>query len=437
MAQAQTWEFRTADIRRSLWGILLLLAAFTGILTASFAVNLNLNWLMALMLITFLGGGFAISWWIWRSETVTLYHDRIISAIYGDIYLDDIIKITRPLTTTHALKLHLGKRKIRWQLGKNSRSLISSTDAELAAFGNFTYALEQLLEKKQGNRTSRTTAAAIKPTATAEPENVVTQLKKANKGMGKQEWTVYLGLLLAALGLVRACGHSWFKRNDIRGMKTASEQMFVRRLQETNEAVAARWQKEGPAFLYTNDKDARIRLFPDMNFDNPLGMEAFMYVEANRGLEAFLTNKDSAALFIYVVAGDSSSLIMRPQRYAQRDSSARHFYFRAYDPQQRIRPAGIHPADTSGQDQWPVFNVSWEVEVKPGQSMYNAITESMPGMPVMVSQVRLRPTFRLYMTGRTGGGMDAAGFREAVQGLNQLLKKHHVDTSLFVNRQFN
>lgn len=421
MKNPPTWQFTIGDQKRGIWGVVAVLAAFIVTIVPCLLLNLNIGiTITATLMVTFTLLFFIIRW-MWRKETLTLYHDRIESALYGTIYFTDIRKISRPwVATSAAIKLRLKKRSVSWYMTRSSRAIIQNTPEEVMAFEDFLRQLEAAMNKQAPKQVK------IRDADTGADTTPAAQLGQINRS-GNDKTGLIAGIsfiILVLLGMATCVSHS--RKPDFKRMKAASEERFYRGKQEVDQLVARRMEKEGGAFLYTNDHAATIKLFPYINTDNPLNIDLFQYTEANKDISAILANPDSAQLNIYIISGDSAVRRMKS------GTSARQLFFRAYDPQQHVRPANVRPNDTTGQDSYPVFDVSWNVPLQDTTNLLYAMERSIPGMHIMLSQVRLRPTFYFYMTGKVKQGMNEPAFREAVITLNKLLHRSKVDTTTFI-----
>lgn len=381
-------------------------------------LKVNFTLLMITILVIFLASIILTIKWMWRKETITLYHDRIESALYGVIYFSEIRKISSPwMAGNTAIKLHLEKRKVSWSMLRSSRALIQNTPEEVSDFQNFLQELEQRLQRQEKK----------KPKTNDTPAAPATQLHQINNTRSSHTGLLIgISAIFGLVLLVRACLPQFRHSSQIRSMKTASEQIFYDRKKQIDQLVAQRLVKEGGAFLYTNDHAATIKLFPYIHTGNPLNIDLFEHLAAIKDMTAILDNPDSAQLDIFIISGDSSVRRMRP------DTAARQFFLRTYDPSQHIRPGYLKSDDTTNLSSYPVFDMSWNVRLKDTGNIVHAIRHSIPAVNVMLSQVRLRPAFYLYLTGKVKHGMNEVAFKDAVTALNQLLHQNKVDTSGFV-----
>lgn len=423
MKHPTTWQFNIGDQKRGIWAFVAMMTAFLGTVVPGLLLNLSVGIIITVMLVVMITLMFLTIRWMWRKETLSLYHDRIESALYGTIYFTDILKISRPWgAMSPAIKLRLKKRRVSWSMVRSSRALIQNTPEEVMAFEDFLRQLEAAMTK-QAPATIPLKVDDTTPTAAITPAAQLSQINKSGNNLSGLVTGATI-IVVILLGVGTCVTRS--RKPDFKRMKAASEERFYKGKQQLEELVAQRIKDEGGAFLYTNDHAATIKLFPYINTGNPLNIDLFQYTEANKDIAAILANPDSAQLDIYVISGDSAVRRMKP------DTSGRQFFFRAYDPKQRIRPANVHPNDTTGQDSYPVFDVSWNVPVQDTTHLLYAMDRSIPGMHIMLAQVGLRPAFYLYMTGKVKQGMNEAAFREAVITLNKLLHRSNVDTSRFI-----
>ncbi|RBL91486.1 hypothetical protein [Chitinophaga flava] len=418
MQSPLTWHFNIGDQKKAAWSTVLIALGILALILTGLILNVNLTLLMITMLVIFLGSIILTIKWMWRKETITLYHDRIESALYGVIYFSEIRKISSPwMASSTAIKLHLEKRKVSWAMLRSSRALIQNTLEEVSDFEKFLQELEQRLQlqEKKKPKTNDTHAAPV------------TQLHQINNTRRSHTGLIIgISAIFGLVFLIRACLPQFRHNSQIRSMKTASEQIFYERKKQIDQLVAQRLEKEGGAFLYTNDHAATIKLFPYIHTDNPLNIDLFEHLAAIKDMTAILANPDSAQLDIFIISGDSSIRRMRT------DTTTRQFFLRTYDPSQHIQPSYLKPGDTTDINSYPVFDMSWNVVLRDTGNIVNAIRRSIPAVNVMFSQIRLRPAFYLYLTGKVKQGMNEVAFRDAVTALNQLLHQNKVDTSGFV-----
>nr|WP_295874950.1 hypothetical protein [uncultured Chitinophaga sp.] len=421
MKNSPTWQFTVLDRQRSLWGAAAVMAGFLGTCVPGLVLNFSVGIIIGAMLLVTLPLMFFMMRWSWRPETITLYHDRMESALYGTIYFTDIRKITRPWgANAPGVKLRLAQKRVSWYMTRSSRAAVQNTPEEVAIFTDFLRHLEAALNKQEQKQFK--TSEVKTGEAHSSPAEQLSQINNHpdnNASLITGVTFILLIVMVAAMCATRG------RKPDFARMKAASQERFYSNQQKLKELVAQRMEKEGGAFLYTNDHAATIKLLPKISTDNPLNIELFQYTEANRDIEAILANPDSAQLDIYIIAGDSAIRRMRP------GTAGRQFFFRAYDPNQRIPPAGTPRGDTTGQHNFPVLDVSWKVSLTDTSHLLYAMDRSIPGINIMLSQIRLRPTFRFYMTGKVKQGMNEPAFREAVITLNKLLHRNKVDTTTF------
>ncbi|NLR62809.1 hypothetical protein HGH92_00700 [Chitinophaga varians] len=426
MKNPPAWQFNIADQKRGIWSFAATMLAFFGTVVPGLLLDLNIGIIITAMLAVVFTVLFLTLRWTWRKEALTLFPDRIESALYGTIYFTDIRKISRPWgAMSPAIRLRLKDRRVSWSMVRSNRALIQNTPEEVMLFEDFLQQLETAMNK-QGPQHVRPQFKADDTNTHVTPAEQLSQINRSrNNNAGLIIGATIVIVILMGVGTCVTRS----RNPDFKRMKAASEERFYRGKQKVEELVAQRMEKEGGAFLYTNDHAATIKLFPYINTDNPLNIELFQYTGANKDIDAILANPDSVQLDIYVISGDSAVRRMRP------GTSARQFFFRAYDPKQRIRPANVLPNDTTRQESYPVLDISWRVPLQDTTNMLYAMDRSIPGMDLMLAQVRLRPTFYLYMTGKVNQGMNEPAFREAVITLNKLLHRNHVDTSTFVIRR--
>ncbi|QJB36849.1 hypothetical protein HF324_02850 [Chitinophaga oryzae] len=421
MKNSATWQFTVLDRQRSLWGAAAVMAGFLGTCIPGLVLNFSVGIVIGAVLLVTLPLMYFMMTWSWRQETITLYHDRMESALYGTVYFSDIRKITRPWgANAPGVKLRLANRRISWYMTRSSRAVRQNTPEEVAIFGDFLRHLEAALSKQEQKqfKTSDVKTEDTHPSPAA-------QLSQINNHPNDNTSLIVGATFILLITMVVAMCATRGRKPDLARMKAASQERFYSNKQKLDELVARRMEKEGGAFLYTNDHAATIKLLPEISTGNPLNIELFQYTEASRDIEAILANPDSAQLDIYIIAGDSAIRRMRS------DTSERQFFFRAYDPRQHIRPAGKPWGDTTGQYNDPVLDVSWTVTLKDTSHMLYAIDRSIPGISMMLSQIRLHPSFRFYMTGKVKQGMNEMAFTEAVITLNKLLHRNKVDTITF------
>ncbi|MBC9929539.1 hypothetical protein [Chitinophaga qingshengii] len=415
--QPSTWHFNIGNRKRAAWGVVACVFVMMALIIPGLLLNLHITIVIGVTVVAGLTSILLMVKWMWQKETLTLYHDRIESALHGVIYFTDIRKITTPwIADSAAIKLHLRKGSVAWYMTRNPRAFVQNTPEDVLAFEDFLRQLEAALGKQEKKQV-RTGNDSPSPAAQLEQIN---QSRRHQTGLIIGISSVFL-LVIA----IRACAPLWREPNFKR-MKAASEERFHAGKQKVDALVAQKIQQEGGAFLYTNDHAATIKLFPYIHTDNPLNIDLFQYTEANKDIAAILQNPDSVQLDIYIISGDSSIRRMRS------DTASRQLFFRTYDPAQHIRPLGTPPGDTTAAENYPVFDRIWRIPLQDTSNLHHAMERSIPGINIMLSQIRLRPSFYFYMTGKVKQGMNEPAFREAIITLNQLLHQNKVDTSTFI-----
>ncbi len=440
---SKIYEFKFQNVKAMRYMALL----FTGI-PFIFLLDPGVRvWVFMLVLMGPMALGFGLFILKVKAHDVIRVEDSYLdSSYFGKVSYDDILSISSPLPYAKPciqLKLKDG-RKMTWAL--NFRDNMFHGKEDLDTFLNFTQALEGQL-KKTGDK-----SLPVKPpvfsseevssgvNALSEKQDVPSlaeQLEKVKQQNNSSKWVLPIGLVFALLALVRTCGKDWFKSNDFNGpeMVKSSEKLFERTSAEAKLVLEKLVVKSGPYFLYSNDSSASLTLLPALDMGNPTGISAFKYVSANKSLRAFIDHPDSAELNLYIMGKGNRIEKLTKSSLNSGDSTKTWLYFRAYDPELKFpSPGGTSKDSVSAR----AFDIKTGVPLQDTVALDKAISEAFPGMKMMLANVKFRPsTFKLYLAGKTGSGMNEGLFRKAVHALNKQMHAAKVDTSVFKLKIFN
>ncbi|MCW3466757.1 hypothetical protein [Chitinophaga nivalis] len=435
MAVTHSYQFTVVSHTRTLWSTLGIVFGGMALLFTGLSLKLPEVWVIVISVTAMLAGIIFMLRWIHRAESITLSADRLQSALYGEIMLADIVKTSAPwygIPPSLKVRLRNGKSHV-WGLN-SSKSAIPPTATDLADLTAFILQLQLQLSSSQQTTTSIPGGGSVSKTPAPTPTSTGgVPVNKFSQWVNQPAVLISLGLLIAALSVIRACVIE-ARRDQFRGLRTSSEKMYQINKERVRAVLAEKLKTEGAAFLYTNDTAASLALAPQINDDNPLGISLFEHSQANMDMEAFLANPDSMPIFTYLVGGDTVVTRMRAGFTGAPDSSEQQLLVRAYDPNQHIKPNYPRNNDTTT---YRVFDVCWGINIKDTSNLQYAIDRSMPGMNIMLSQIRLRKTFYFYFAGRESSGISEARFKAGIRALNALLHKNKVDTSLFIYKTFN
>ncbi|MGX5817662.1 hypothetical protein ACWKWU_05670 [Chitinophaga lutea] len=211
--------------------------------------------------------------------------------------------------------------------------------------------------------------------------------------------------------------------------------MFEENVAEAKVVMERMMQGKGGVFLYSNDKDATVRLVPDIDDSNPTGVSALQYVNANENLRKFIENPDSFDIRIVMTSGGDVKAFRKS--ILNMDDSAKHtLYLRFSDTSLHIIPPRERAVTREDSLGYPAFEMSTAVPLYDTLRLDEAIDKALPAMRMMLAQVRHRPTFRLYLAGAEKDGINETLFQKALQALNRQLLDVKADTSRFVYRRF-
>ncbi len=326
-------------------------------------------------------------------------------------------------------------RKLTWRITIKGSVYNSVSDAE--TFIRFTEALSARMDAWNAKQPVHQ-AKSLTPSPAISNETPAEQLRDVAKRSRKPALFIPIGAAFAVLAMVRTCGKDWFKRDEVNFAKMAAqqEQRYERNLEEAKAVMVQYMKQEGPHYLYTNDTAARAELLPKIEASNPTSIAAFRHTEANRELEAFIENPDSFQIQTVIVAGDATVTAMRESILNMGDSAGAKLFIRFYDPEQRIEPRALR-GQASDSTEWPVFDVLTAIPLYDTLRLKDPIADAVPGMRMMLAQVRHRPSFRLYLTGRAKDGISETLFRKAIRELGRQLAEVEADTSGFVIKTYN
>lgn len=372
------------------------------------------------------------------ADEVSLDDKGFTSAFFGRVDFGEIAEVSGQSFWMEppSLRIHLhGGRKLTWRLTYKGSIYNSVADAEV--FMQFT-----------GDLSARVDAFAARMPVAPEvpaahlPEGRPTpaeQLRKVKDKNRKPAWVIPVGAVFAVLALVKTCGKDWFGSHepDFGKMAQQQEKLYNYQLEEAKAVLAEHLKTQGALFLYTNDTVASASLLPRISDENPLGIKAFRHTQANRQLREFIAHPDSFEIQTVILAGDESVAPMRKSILNLNDSAVTHLFIRFYDPAQRIVPMQMRGQAIADSSELPVFDVKTAIALYDTLAIAKPISEVLPGMPMMLAQVRHRPSFRIYLTGREKDGVTESLFRKTIRELNKQLSNVEADTSGFVMKVYN
>ncbi|WP_143310527.1 cell division protein CrgA [Chitinophaga vietnamensis] len=424
MSREVIYQFRIFDAGRTGWIMLLLFVWILACIIVNFELRPSVGWMIAIFVTVIMTGLILSTRWIVRNETVTVDDHFVCSALYGTFALEDIIGVSRSFWGTQpSLRLKIrNRRAVTWHLNNNSKGFVSNKAEELDAFAQ----LVETLAQRRSTYEKKTVATSAQP--------VSTQLEEARNKITKPQFAIPVGLAVGAVILVRSCAGSWFHHSpDLYELTEASLETFNHHLVEVRKVLDEKMTTAGEWYLYTNDTAAFVKLLPDVPPPGDDHLPLMKYASANKAMEAFLAHPDSVPLLLYVASGDSVLRQLNKGINRFSDSSEKVLYARAYDPSHYIKPSHGDPNVNDST----VFDVVWSISLADTTAISKAINSSIPGMNMMLSQIRLRPGFCFYLAARQQDSVSSQLFAQSVQALNKLLLKYQVDTSRFVMKTFN
>lgn len=374
------------------------------------------------------------------SDVISLDNHGFTSGFFGRVEFADIREVSGRsfFMDPPSMRIELNDgRKLTWRITHRGSIYNSVEDAE--TFLRFTAALSVGMDAWRAGspqpaaQRSIPVSEAILPT----PDSAE-QLRKVVKRNTKPAWAVPIGAAFAIVGFVKTCGKDWFKRDEINFGKIAAQQekQYHSNIETAKAVMAKHIKSQGAFFLYTNDTAARAELLPEIDVTEPTGIAAFRHTGANRELEAFIAQPDSFNLQTIIAAGDGTVAPMRASILNMDDSAAAKLFIRFYDPRQRIEPGALRGQRTDSTE-WPVFDVKTAIPLYDTLHFKDPISHALPAMHMMLAQVRHRPSFRVYLTGRVKEGVPETVFRKAVRELNRQMAAVEVDTGKFVIKIYN
>ncbi len=371
------------------------------------------------------------------ADEITLDRNSFTSAFFGRVEFDEIKSVSgRSLSMeppSMRITLHSG-RKLTWRITIKGSIYNSVADAE--TFMRFTSDLSARMDAWTAKYNNQYQQGSHTDEDVPTPAE---QLRKVATGNSKAVWAIPIGLAFALIGLFKTCGKEWFGKRepDFAKMAEQSELRYEDNIEAAKAVMQEYLKTQGAYFLYTNDTAARAELLPDIDDSNPTGIHAFQHTTANSELQAFIEHPDSFEIRTVIVACDETISPMRESILNLNDSAAIKLFIRFYDPQQRVVPAGMRRNEVTDSSVLPVFDVFTAIPLYDSLNIRGPVSETFPGMNMMLAQVRHRPSFRIYLTGREKDGISESLFRKVVTELNRQLHAVKADTSGFVIRAYN
>lgn len=440
--QTYTFRFQHPKSIRYIW--LAFLAPVVAMMLAVWLVGLSVPVILVATLGPMAGGFYLLLKKGKASDEIVLDDKGFTSAFFGRVEYGEITRVSGQSLFMEAPSMRIvlaSGRRLTWRLTIKGSAYNSVVDAE--TFIRFTAGLSARMDayaaknRRPVSATTQTGEPAPLPPLEHQP-TPAEQLRKIRKRNRKPVWIIPVSTLFAALAVFKTCGKDWFapKGPDFAKMATQQEEQYQQNVQQAKAVMREYLQQKGPHFLYTNDTAATAELVPKIDDGNPTGIRAFERIEANEQLRAFIANPDSFDIQTVILAGDASIAPMRKSILNMHDSAGTVLYIRCYDPLQRIVPAGLRGQKVTDSTELPVFDVSTGIPVYDTMQVKKPLSEAFPGMRMMLAQVRHRPSFRVYLTGRQMDGVTEALFRRTVRELNRQLAEVEVDTSAFVLKSF-
>ncbi|RAJ11109.1 hypothetical protein LX64_00717 [Chitinophaga skermanii] len=373
-------------------------------------------------------------------DEIVFTRDGFDSLVYGNIAYSDIVKIHNSVWLPKpSLKLSLKNgKKATWLL--SYRANLFNNEEDIIQFERFTAQLTMELLKFE--KKNPFTYIVNEPSATNIPEGALSRQAQQSTARNKRPtWMIPVTAVFAITAFIRTCGKDLFKRKEPDFAKYAMEQRarYEENIDRSKAVIDSFVRSQGAMYLYTNDTAAKLVMLPDVAVVDVTGIEMFRNQMANDSLEKYIQHPDSFAYKTIVISGRTFKP-MTKTILNMNDSANTTLYFRVYDSTLHIingydRRRNPGPVDSS---KFPVFDMTTAIPVYDVKDVYTPISETFPGMHMMLAQVKHRPTtFKIYLTGRENEGVTREVFDRSVAALEKQLKAVEVDVSGFVKKTFN
>jgi len=397
---------------------------------------LNFVLIILAVFVPFITGG----WLFYKkgkaSDHIVLDKVGFSSSFFGRVEYEEIDRIPHPAwlgAPAPSLKIVLKSgRKLMW--GLSDVGSVFSTTADAVTFRTFIDDLYFHLERK-ARQTDDEQVCRIVDNGSDSKESPSQQLGKIKIKYGKQAIIWPVGLLFAILIYIKTCGTNFIRDNKddkIREMFQNSDRQYKVNIIESKAVLDSFAKTLGPVYLYSNDPNIELMLFPiikeEHNLDAvPTLKRAFTNIE----LKKFIKHPDSANFVTVLVDSKKQMTVMRKSMMNYGDSSDTFLFLRFYDPSQKINPDPYSRRKPVDSATFVPFDVTTAVSIKKGQSLSEGLENSVISLKMMLAQAKLRPQFRIYLSGATYNNVSKELFYEVVAELRKKLVAAEVDTLEF------
>ena len=381
------------------------------------------------------------------TDSIVLKSDRIESAFHGTIYFSEIESISGfgPLGApppSMKIRLHSGKKTV-WYLNPTKTKYNDEEDAEI--FKAFTVALGDRLaifERKEASQKTLTEKKYNEPVETPYPtdsdqdtQELSQQVKEVVNKHNRGVWTIPFGLLFALLLFFRTCGGDYFKdkrQRELQEIFTNNDQYYDQLLDESKEVIAKYVRQLGPVYVFSNDAEVQVKLLPNISENTTLTNIPSLYKSNQiQPLKNFIKNPDSTEFLTVLLLPNDDLQIMSKSNFNYSDSAQSWLYLRfadhALDQTEALNTDSIS---------FKPFYFNTGIPINKEQSIEESLKKSVPGLRMMLAQVKHRKTMKMYLTAAEKDGVSKDLFHQVKQELQLLLHEVGVDTARFQTQVF-
>lgn len=381
------------------------------------------------------------------TDTIILKSDRIESAFHGTIYFSEIESISGfgPLGSpppSMKIRLHSGKKTV-WYLNPTKTKFNDEEDAEI--FKAFTVALGDRLtiyERKEASKKTLTARKYNEPVETPYPaasdqntQELSQQVKEVVNKHNRAVWTIPIGLVFALLFFFRTCGEDYFKdkrQRELQEIFTNNDEYYDQLLDDSKEVIAKYVPQLGPVYVFSNDADVQVKLLPNIPENTNLKNISTLYKSNQiQHLKDFIKNPDSTEFLTVLLSPNDDLQFMSKSNLNYLDTAQSWLYLRfsdhALDQTEALNPDSIS---------FKPFYFNTGIPITSELSIEESLKNSVPGIRMMLAQVKHRKSMKMYLTGAEKDGVSEALFHKVKQELQLLLNDVGVDTARFQTQVF-
>lgn len=421
------------SVRYLIYGAIL---GFSLIVTLLLCNVLNIVLIILAVFVPFIVGGGLFYQKGKGSDQIVLDNGGFTSSFFGRVEYKEIDRIPHPAwfgAPAPSLKIVLKSgRKLVWGLSDIGSVFNTSSDAVI--FRNFIDDLHVHLERDIQSAAPEKDSQLVNGDLVSK-ESPSWQLDKIKTKYSKQAIIWPVGILFSILIFVKTCGTDFIRENKDREIKEAfrnSELRYKENIEASKLVLDSFAKTLGPVYLYSNDQDIDVLLLPIIKEENTLDrVPALKHAITNVELRKFIQHPDSAQFVTVLLDKHKDMMMMKKSMMNYGDSSNTFLFLRFYDPSQKLNPDPYvknKPVDSST---FVTFDVTTAVMIKKGQSVSESLENSVVSLKMMLAQARLRPAFRIYLSGAQYNNVSKGLFDEVVVALKKKLVAVEVDTSQF------